>query len=205
MPIQFQKFSRPLASSRTFTFLVKEIGGGNLAREANTVYVGRKPLMNYVLAVITSFNASNANQVVLKARGRAISAAVDIAEISTRSFLKNVTVDRIDIGSEEIPVREENRMKTVSTMEITLARVPKKNEAEDEEEEEKPVDEKHPEKLTDIKGIGAKTAEQLESAGINSIRDLANSDLTKLSEGLQISEKRLSSWADEAQKSIKPQ
>jgi DNA-binding protein len=204
VPIQFQKFSNPLESSRTFTFLVKEIGGGNLAREANTVYVGRKPLMNYVLAVVTSFNASNANQVVLKARGRAISAAVDIAEISTRSFLKNVTVDRIDIGSEEIPVREENRMKTVSTMEITLARVPKKNEAEDEEEE-KPVDEKHPEKLTDIKGIGAKTAEQLESAGINSIRDLANSDLTKLSEGLQISEKRLSSWVDEAQKSIKPQ
>jgi len=204
VPIQFQKFSNSLASSRTFTFLVKERGGGNLAREANTVYVGRKPLMNYVLAVVTSFNASNANQVVLKARGRAISAAVDIAEISTRSFLKNVTVDRIDIGSEEIPVREENRMKTVSTMEITLARTLKKNEAEDEEEE-KPTDKKHPEKLTDIKGIGAKTAEQLESAGINSIRDLANSDPTKLSEGLQISEKRLSSWVDEAQKSIKPQ
>jgi len=174
-----------------------------LAREANTVYIGRKPLMNYVLAVMTSFNASNADQVVLKARGRAISAAVDVAEISTRSFLKNVKVESIDIGSEEIHAREENRMKTVSTMEITLARAPKKTEKEDKEE--KTTEEKHPGKLTDIKGIGAKTAEQMESAGINTIRDLANSDLTKLSEHLQISEKRLSKWVDEAQKSTKPQ
>ncbi|MFB0502557.1 MAG: helix-hairpin-helix domain-containing protein [Candidatus Bathyarchaeia archaeon] len=88
-------------------------------------------------------------------------------------------------------------------MEITLARAPKKNEAEDEEE--KPTDKEHPEKLTDIKGIGAKIAEQLESAGINSIRDLANSDLTELSEDLQISEKRLSRWVDEAKKSTKSQ
>ena len=173
-----------------------------MAREANTVYIGRKPLMNYVLAVITSFNASNANQVVLKARGGAISAAVDVAEISTRRFLKNVSVDRIDIGSEEIHLRDENRMKTVSTMEITLARAQKKNETEDEE---KPTDKKHPAKLTDIKGIGAKTAEQLESAGINTILDLANSDPTKLSKHLQISEKRLSKWIDEAEKSTKPQ
>jgi len=174
-----------------------------LAREANTVYIGRKPLMNYVLAVITSFNASNADQVVLKARGRAISAAVDVAEISTRRFLKNVRVNRVDIGSEEIHVREENRMKTVSTMEITLARAPKKTETEDEEE--KPTDKTPPGKLTDIKGIGAKIAEQLESAGINTIRDLANSDPTKLSKHLQISEKRLSKWVDEAEKSTKPQ
>jgi len=174
-----------------------------LAREANTVYIGRKPLMNYVLAVITSFNASNANQVVLKARGGAISAAVDVAEISTRRFLKNVRVDRIDIGSEEIHLRDENRMKTVSTMEITLARAQKKNETEDEEE--KPTVKKHAGKLTDIKGIGAKIAEQLESAGINTISDLANSDPTKLSKHLQISEKRLSKWIDEAEKSTKPQ
>jgi DNA-binding protein len=174
-----------------------------LAREANTVYIGRKPLMNYVLAVITSFNASNANQVVLKARGGAMSAAVDVAEISTRRFLKNVTVDRIEIGSEEIHIRDENRMKTVSTMEITLARAQEKEETEDEEEQ-KPTDKKHPGKLTDIKGIGAKIAEQLESAGINTIRDLANSDLTKLSEHLQISEKRLSKWVDEAEKNTKP-
>ena len=174
-----------------------------MAREANTVYIGRKPLMNYVLAVITNFNAPNANQVVLKARGGAISAAVDVAEISTRRFLKNVKVDRIDIGSEEIHIRDENRMKTVSTMEITLARAQKKNETEDEEQ--KPTDKKHPGKLTDIKGIGTKIAEQLESAGINTISDLANSDLTKLSKHLQISEKRLSKWVDEAEKSTKPQ
>lgn len=93
-----------------------------MSGEANVVYVGRKPLMNYVLAGVTSFNASNAEKVVLKARGRAIGTAVDVAEISRRSFLDNVKIDKIDIGSEEISMLEENRTKTVSTMEITLAR-----------------------------------------------------------------------------------
>lgn len=109
-----------------------------MSGEANVVYVGRKPLMNYVLAVVTSFNASNASQVVLKARGRAISAAVDIAEISRRRFLNDVEIDKIDIGSEEIHAREENRTKTVSTMEITLARAPPvKEKTEDKGEEKK--------------------------------------------------------------------
>lgn len=93
-----------------------------MARETNVVYIGRKPLMNYVLAVMTSFNASNADKVVLKARGRSISAAVDVAEISRRRFLDDVTVDKIDIGTEEITIQEENRTKNVSTVEITLAR-----------------------------------------------------------------------------------
>ena len=52
-----------------------------MSKEQNTVYVGRKPIMNYVLAVITSFNSSDTKEVTLKARGRAITAAVDVAEI----------------------------------------------------------------------------------------------------------------------------
>lgn len=61
-----------------------------------------------------------------------ISRAVDVAEITSRRFLENVKVDKIEIGSEEISIEEENRVKTVSTMEITLTRVPsiKKEERE---------------------------------------------------------------------------
>jgi len=92
-------------------------------QEPNVVYVGRKPLMNYVLAVITNFNAANADRVVLKARGRAISTAVDVAEVSRRRYVENVRVDKIEIGSEDITIREENRPKTVSTIEITLTHV----------------------------------------------------------------------------------
>jgi len=79
--------------------------------------------MNYVLAIITSLSASNAKEITLKARGRAISTAVDVAEITRRRFMKDLKVNRIAVGTEEMPAREgENRARMVSTMEITLAR-----------------------------------------------------------------------------------
>jgi len=90
-----------------------------LSKQAATVYVGRKPLMNYVLAVVTDFNAG-AEEVTLKARGRALSHAVDVAEVARRRFLEAVEVGKIEIGSEEI--EEANRTRNVSTMEITLIR-----------------------------------------------------------------------------------
>jgi len=87
------------------------------------VFIGRKPPMNYVLAIITSLSASNAKEITLKARGRAISTAVDVAEITRRRFMKDLKVNRIAVGTEEMPAREgENRARMVSTMEITLAR-----------------------------------------------------------------------------------
>jgi len=77
--------------------------------------------MNYVLAVITSFNMSNTKEVVLKARGQAISTAVDVAEITRRRFMKELNVDKITVGTEEMPPREgESRTRMVSTIEITL-------------------------------------------------------------------------------------
>ena len=158
--------------------------------------------MTYVLAVVTGFNAPNTDKVVLKARGRAITAAVDVAEMSRRRFLQDVRVEKIDIGTEQISIREENRTKNVSTMEITLARAPpiEKRRVDEGEEEEKTLL-----KLTDIEGIGVNRAERLKSLGINSVRDLANSDPTKLSENLQVSEKTISKWIDGAKKVIKPQ
>ncbi len=55
----------------------------------NIIYVGNKPVMNYVLAVVTQFN-NGANEVLIKARGRAISRAVDVAEIARNRFLTEV-------------------------------------------------------------------------------------------------------------------
>lgn len=94
----------------------------NMSKEATTINVGGKPPANFVAAVVTGFNESNAEQVVLKTRGRAISTAVDVAEITRRQFLKDVEIDKTELGSEDIPVREENRTRTVSTIEITLKR-----------------------------------------------------------------------------------
>ncbi|MDD1660063.1 MAG: DNA-binding protein Alba, partial [Methanomicrobiales archaeon] len=67
----------------------------------NTVFVGNKPVMNYVLAVVTQFN-NGAQEVAIKARGKAISRAVDTAEIALNRFLDNVTKKEIITSTEVI-------------------------------------------------------------------------------------------------------
>jgi len=90
-----------------------------MLKDPNTVYIGRKPTMSYVLAVITSFNSSDTKEVTLKARGRAITTAVDVAEIVNNRFMKELNVSKITIGTEEIQ-QEEGGTRNVSTMEIKL-------------------------------------------------------------------------------------
>ena len=92
-----------------------------MSREPNTVYIGRKPTMSYVLAVITNFNSSDTKGVTLKARGRAITTAVDVAEIVHNRFMKHLKADKITMGTEEIQ-QEEGGTRNVSTMEIKLMR-----------------------------------------------------------------------------------
>lgn len=86
----------------------------------NMVLIGRKPVMNYVVACLTFFN-TGADKVVVKARGRAISRAVDTVELLRRAFVKNVKIENIEIGTEEI-TRENDRKSNVSTMEVTLTK-----------------------------------------------------------------------------------
>jgi DNA-binding protein len=94
-----------------------------MAERSGIVFIGSKPPMNYVLAIITSLSASNAKEITLKARGRAITTAVDVAEITRNRFIKDLKVNNISIGTEEMPAREgENRPRMVSTMEIKLTK-----------------------------------------------------------------------------------
>jgi len=88
--------------------------------ESNSVLIGRKPVMNYVLACITLFH-SGSKEVSIKARGRAISRAVDVVEITRRRFLPDVKIQKIDIGTEQLQV-EGGASTNVSTIEITLTR-----------------------------------------------------------------------------------
>ena len=91
--------------------------------KSEIVFIGNKLPMDYVLAVITRLSANDSKEVVLKARGRAIATAVDVAEITRSRFLKDLKVSRIAIGTEEMPAREgENRSRMVSTIEITLTK-----------------------------------------------------------------------------------
>jgi DNA-binding protein len=91
-----------------------------MSSEQNVIFIGNKPPMNYVMAVITGFNMGNTTEVTLKARGRAISTAVDVAEIVRNRFFKDAKVHSIAIGSEQITPKEGGNPRNVSTMEITL-------------------------------------------------------------------------------------
>ena len=86
--------------------------------DENTIFVGNKPPMSYVLAVVMQFNGGS-DEVIIKARGRAISRAVDTAEITRNRFVTNAKVKDIKIATESI-TNEEGRTSNVSSMEITL-------------------------------------------------------------------------------------
>jgi len=90
--------------------------------ENNAVLIGKKPVMNYVLACITFFHGG-AKEVNIKARGRAISRAIDVAEVVRHRFLPDVKVTKIGIGTDHLLSQEEGSGPTnVSTIEITLER-----------------------------------------------------------------------------------
>jgi DNA-binding protein len=92
-----------------------------MSQDQNVVYIGRKPVMSYVLAVMTHLNRPDATEVVLKARGNAITTAVDTAEVTRRRFMETLQIDKIDVGTEEL-TQQDGRTRAVSTIEITLKR-----------------------------------------------------------------------------------
>jgi DNA-binding protein len=87
--------------------------------DENVIYVGKKPPMSYVLAVVTQFN-SGSTEVVIKARGRSISTAVDTAEIVRNRFVTDAELKDVKIDTEIITNEEEGRTSNVSSIEIIL-------------------------------------------------------------------------------------
>ncbi len=88
--------------------------------DENVIYVGKKPPMSYVLAVVTQFQGSGSDEVIIKARGRSISTAVDTAEIVRNRFVTDAKIKDIKIGTESITNEEEGRTSNVSSIEICL-------------------------------------------------------------------------------------
>jgi len=83
----------------------------------NIVFIGRKPILNYCTAVLEVLR--NSDTVTMKARGTAISTAVDVAEVTRSRFLSNLKIDSIEIGTEEL-TNEDGRPRNVSTMTIVM-------------------------------------------------------------------------------------
>ena len=89
--------------------------------ESSAVLIGKKPIMNYVLACITFFHGG-AKEVSIKARGRSISRAIDVAEVVRHRFLPDVKIKSIGIGTDQFEPEEGTSVTNVSTIEITLVR-----------------------------------------------------------------------------------
>jgi archaea-specific DNA-binding protein len=139
----------------------------------NTIYVGRKPTMSYVMAVLTSINRGEAESVVLKARGRAITTAVDVAEITRNKYLTNLSKPIIQIDTEMLTDGEQTR--NVSCISITLSK---------KSGTVKPWD------PTKIKGVGSVTAQKLLDGGFDSVEKIKGATPTELARAAGMSEKQ---------------
>ncbi len=90
--------------------------------EDNSIFIGTKPFMNYVTSVVVQFTTKNASEVLVKARGKFIARAVDVAEVARKRFLKDqIDIKEINIDSEEFK-NKEGRDVRVSTIEIVLSK-----------------------------------------------------------------------------------
>ena len=90
--------------------------------ENNSVLIGRKPVMNCVLACIPIFHGG-AGEISVKARGRAISRAVDVVEVTKRRFMPDLKIKNVGIGTDQLaPFEEGGTPSNVSTIKITLAK-----------------------------------------------------------------------------------
>ncbi len=88
----------------------------------NSIFIGNKPFMNYVTGVVMQFTTKGADEVIVKARGKFIARAVDVAEVATKRFLNGqVETKNIIIDSEEFQ-NKEGRDVRVSSIEIVIGR-----------------------------------------------------------------------------------
>ena len=88
----------------------------------NVIFIGSKPLVNYIKSIVIQFKKPNSTQVTIKSRGKFISKAVDIAEVARRNYLEalGVSITNIKINSEEF--QKDDKTINVSTMDITLSK-----------------------------------------------------------------------------------
>ncbi len=169
----------------------------------NIVYIGRKPAMSYVMAVLATFN--NQDTVEIKARGRSITTAVDVAEITRNRYLEGLAKPKITIDTEKLSDGDSTR--NVSCMTIKLskagaAKAPAEKAAPPKVEPKakpKAAPAAKPSKpVTEIKGVGKATEEKLVGGGYDTVAKVAKADAAKLAEKTRLSEKQAEKLIDAA-------
>ena len=167
--------------------------------------------MRYVTAMITAYNQQGVDSITIKARGRAISRAVDVAEITRNRFITGLETPAIAIETEQLPAMD-GGIRGVSTIAISF-RLPGDRElfeweetrpkAEAPKAEEPEVAEPSKYAISDVKGIGKATSGKLDKAGVDSVEALASYDPEALSEKTGISAKICAKLVEAAKELIK--
>jgi DNA-binding protein len=176
----------------------------------NIIYIGRKPAMSYVMATLATFN--NGDIVYLKARGRSITTAVDVAEITRNRYLTGMLRPEISIGTEKL--EDERGPRNVSTMTIVLnkgdsevpagALRPRRREERPQRAPEpalKPAPEpvvKADVAISEISGVGPATEEKLKAAGYDTVAKVLGADAFGLALKIGLTEKKVQKVIDAA-------
>ena len=174
----------------------------------NIIYIGRKPAMSYVMATLATFN--NGDIVYLKARGRSITTAVDVAEITRNRYLTSMLRPEITIGTEK--VEDERGPRNVSTMTITLNKgdsvVPAgvlRPRRYEERPQRAPESAPAPEPevkvdvaISEISGVGPATEEKLKAAGYDTVAKVLGADAFGLALKTGLSENKVQKIIDAA-------
>jgi len=181
--------------------------------EEAIIYIGNKPPMRYVTAMITAYNQQDVNSITIKARGRAISRAVDVAEITRNRFITGLETPAIAIDTEQLPALD-GGTRGVSSIAISFQLLEDREafewkepqpreEAPEVVEPEAEVAEPSQYAISDVKGIGKATNAKLEKAGVDSVEALASYDPEALSEKTGISAKICVKLVEAAKELIK--
>ncbi|WP_257791429.1 DNA-binding protein Alba [Methanosphaera sp. BMS] len=88
------------------------------SEDTRVIFIGNKPVMNYVLSIVTLMN-KDVKRISIKARGKAINRAVDVAEVVRHKFVTKTQIEDILINTEEL-FREDGSSSNVSTIDIIL-------------------------------------------------------------------------------------
>ena len=184
--------------------------------EEAIIYIGNKPPMRYVTAMITAYNQQDVDSITIKARGRAISRAVDVAEITRNRFITVLETPAIEIDTEQLPALD-GGTRGVSSIAISFQLLkdreafewkepqPKEEAPEvvEPEAEEPEVAEQTQYAISDVKGIGKATNAKVEKASVDSVEALASYDPEALSEKTGISAKTCAKLVEAAKELIK--
>jgi DNA-binding protein len=104
-------------SSRTMSTSTNSV---RQSTSSNEIFIGKKPLMTYVTATLVQL--ANEPTVVIKARGKSITRAVDVAQIIVKRMdTLGYKIGPIKLGSETVQ-SDDGRVRNVSTIEVPISR-----------------------------------------------------------------------------------